>query len=165
MIYTKVQLTPEMTNKMVQITVEILDILAIATKEIKQSRASEFDLRFRFHDADTVPEKYLKRLIGRADLEDGMKKLDKLTNEEVVMAITQLREVTHNIDNRVTRVDEGVSRVEENVVVVRGDVQIVNETIKSVGDKVQTMADGERRLFSESSTSCLTLLFNKRQTE
>ena len=36
-IYTEVPLTPAMTNKMVQITVEILDILAIATKEMKQS--------------------------------------------------------------------------------------------------------------------------------
>ena len=46
--YTGVSLTPAMTEKMVQITVEILNILAIATKEMKQSRASEFDLRFRF---------------------------------------------------------------------------------------------------------------------
>ena len=97
-----------MTNKMVQITVEILDILAIATKEMKQSRASEVDLRFRFHDADIVPEKYLKRLIGRTDLEDGMKKLDKLTNEEVVMAIAQLQEVTHNIDKNVLDVKREV---------------------------------------------------------
>jgi hypothetical protein len=43
-IYTGVPLTPAMTDKMVQITVEILDILAIATKELEQSRASEFDL-------------------------------------------------------------------------------------------------------------------------
>ena len=42
--YTDVPLTPDMTNKMVQITVEILDILATATKEMKQTRASEFDL-------------------------------------------------------------------------------------------------------------------------
>lgn len=42
--YTEVPLTPAMTDKMVGITVEILDILANATKEIKQSRASEFVL-------------------------------------------------------------------------------------------------------------------------
>ena len=148
-IYTEVPLTPAMTDKMVQITVEILDILAIATKEMKQSRASEFDLRFRFHDAYIVSEKLLKRVVGRTDLEDGMKKLDKLTNEEVVMASAQLLKVTHNIDYRVTRVDEGTSRVDENVLIVRGEVQIVNENIKSVGDKVQTMADGRQRPFSE----------------
>ncbi|KAI9455159.1 hypothetical protein BJY52DRAFT_1417585 [Lactarius psammicola] len=38
-IYTSVPLTPAMTGKMVEITVEVLDILATATKEMKQSRA------------------------------------------------------------------------------------------------------------------------------
>ena len=40
-IYTGVPLTSAMTDKMVEITVEVLDILATATKEMKQSRASE----------------------------------------------------------------------------------------------------------------------------
>ena len=40
-IYTDVELTPEMTDMMVQITVEVLSILGIATKEIKQGRTSE----------------------------------------------------------------------------------------------------------------------------
>ena len=117
-----------MTNKMVQITVEILDVLAIATKEMKQSRASEFDRRFRFHDADIVPEKYLKRVIGRTDLEDGMMKLDKLTNEELVMASAQLLKVTHNIDN--------------NVLDVKRGVQLVGDDIKVLDGKLQTTADG-----------------------
>jgi phosphate starvation-inducible protein PhoH len=43
-IYTGVPLTPAMTDKMVEITVEVLDILATATKEMKQSRTSEFVL-------------------------------------------------------------------------------------------------------------------------
>ncbi|KAF8260849.1 hypothetical protein EI94DRAFT_1789749 [Lactarius quietus] len=38
-IYTGVPLTQAMTDKMVQITVEVLDILATATKEMEQSRA------------------------------------------------------------------------------------------------------------------------------
>ena len=129
MIYTEVPLTPAMTNKMVQITVEILDILAIATKEMKQNRMSEFDLRFRFHDADIVSEKFLKRVIGRTDLEDGMKKLDQLTNEEVVMASAQLLRVTHNIDN--------------NVLDVKREVQLVGDDIKAVEGKLQTTADGK----------------------
>ena len=43
-IYAGVPLTPKMTDKMVQITVEILDILATATKEMKRSAASKSDL-------------------------------------------------------------------------------------------------------------------------
>ncbi|KAH9019903.1 hypothetical protein EDB83DRAFT_2320682 [Lactarius deliciosus] len=63
-IYTGVPLTPAMTEKMVHITVEILDILATATKEMKQSRAKNF----------------VMKVAGRTDLEDGLKKLDKLIN-------------------------------------------------------------------------------------
>ncbi|KAF8261843.1 hypothetical protein EI94DRAFT_1705219 [Lactarius quietus] len=73
-IYTGVPLTPAMTEKMVEITVEVLDILATATKEMKQSRA----------------KKFVKRVAGLTELEDGLKKLDKLTNEESVLASAQL---------------------------------------------------------------------------
>ena len=62
--YTDVPLTPEMTDKMVQITVEILDILATATKEMKQSRASEFDLCPTFLEANIGSEKFVKRVVG-----------------------------------------------------------------------------------------------------
>ena len=117
-----------MTNKMVQITVEILDILAIATKKMKQSRASEFDLCFRFHDAEIVSEKFVKRVVGRTDLEDGMKKLDKLTKEEVMMASVQLLEVTHNIDS-VRRVYGNVAVVEDRVQLVNDDIRVVNEVV------------------------------------
>ena len=40
-IYTHVQQTKEMTDKIVQIMVEIITILGIATKEMAQGRMSE----------------------------------------------------------------------------------------------------------------------------
>ena len=40
-VHTKVEPTPEMTDMMVQITVEVLSILGIALKEVKQGRMSE----------------------------------------------------------------------------------------------------------------------------
>ena len=40
-VYTEVEPTPEMIDMMVQITVEVLSILGIVTKEIKQGRMSE----------------------------------------------------------------------------------------------------------------------------
>jgi hypothetical protein len=40
-VYTEVEPTPEMIDMMVQITAEILSILGIVTKEIKQGRTSE----------------------------------------------------------------------------------------------------------------------------
>jgi hypothetical protein len=40
-VYTEVEPTPEMMDLMVQITVEALSVLGIATKEIRQGRTSE----------------------------------------------------------------------------------------------------------------------------
>ena len=142
-----------MTKKMVQITVEILDILATATKEMEQSRGSEFYLLLTFLEADIGSEKFLKRVMGRTDLEDGLKKLEKLTNEEITMAIAQNLKLTHNIDTQVTRVGEGVKSIDENVLVVKSDVLLLNDNVTTVGDKVQTVADGGQRLFSKSPAS------------
>ena len=124
-IYTGVSLTPAMTNKMVQITVEILDILATATKEMKQSRLSEFHLRLSSLEAHIGLEIFLKKVAGRTDLEDGLKKLEKLTNEEIAMASARLVKVTDNINNKVTPVGDGVRGVDEKVQAVKGEVDEV----------------------------------------
>ena len=111
-------------------------------------------------DADIVSEKFLKRVIGQTDLEDGMKTLDKLTNEEVVMAIAQNLKVTYNIDKNMTEVNEGMRRVDENV---KGGVQLINDNIQAVNDNVRTMAAGRQRLFSESPASSLIIITQTRR--
>ncbi|KAH8978060.1 hypothetical protein EDB86DRAFT_3249263 [Lactarius hatsudake] len=64
--YTEVTPTAAMTNIITKIMVEVLMIFGIATKELRRGSA----------------KKFLKRLAGRADLEDAVKKLDRLTQEE-----------------------------------------------------------------------------------
>src|SRR6266852_6612854 len=53
----------------------------------------------------------MKRLIGRTDLEDALKKLDKLTVEEARMAIAENLKATHNVDERVRGVANSVAGV------------------------------------------------------
>ncbi|KAH9165986.1 hypothetical protein EDB89DRAFT_2076339 [Lactarius sanguifluus] len=90
--YTEVTPTAAMTDIIVKIMVEVLGILAISTKEIRQGRT----------------KKYLKRLAGRTELEDALKRLDKLTQEEARMAAAQLLEIAHNVENKITQViDDG----------------------------------------------------------
>ena len=178
-MYTGVSLTPAMTNKMVQITVEILDVLAITTKEMGQSRASEFKLRLTTLVANIGSGKFVKKVAGRTDLEDGLKKLEALTNEEIAMASARLVKVTDNIDNKVTGVGEGVTGVDERVravggevqvvgrdvlavegevQVVKAEVQLVNDNVQTVDNKLQTIAEGGQSLFSRSLVSSLTLI-------
>ena len=49
-IYTGVPPTPALTNVLVKIIVELLSTLALATKQVKQGRFSEFVLVVTTHD-------------------------------------------------------------------------------------------------------------------
>ncbi|KAI0277573.1 hypothetical protein BGY98DRAFT_610113 [Russula aff. rugulosa BPL654] len=124
-VYTEVEPTPEMMDIMVQITVEVLSILGIATKEIKQGRT----------------KKYMKRLIGRTDMEDALKKLDKLTNEEARMAVAQNLKATHNVDERVMGVGNTVVAVDNRVAGVDDRVAKVDDRVASVSDQVAKVDD------------------------
>ena len=117
---------------MVKVMVEVLDILAIATKEIKQSRASELSLRVMLPLAHIFPEKFLKKLAGRTDLKDALRRLDKLTNEEARLARAQVLKNTHVIDVKLTRVDETVGRVDTQMKNVRDEVQYVINNLDDV---------------------------------
>jgi hypothetical protein len=50
----------------------------------------------------------LKKLIGKTDIEDALKRLDQLTNEEVRMVAAQVLEATHAVDDKVGRVEDNV---------------------------------------------------------
>ncbi|KAH9039461.1 hypothetical protein EDB83DRAFT_2295745, partial [Lactarius deliciosus] len=137
-----------MTEKMVQITVEVLDILAIATKEMKESRA----------------KKFVKRVTGRTDLEDGLKKLDKLTKEESLLASAQLLKVTHDIQNQVMVVANGVEGVDQKVQVVvaqvedvKCDVQVVSDRVEVVDKMVQVIVDGGKEVTATAMEAKLIL--------
>ena len=66
-------------------------------------------------------EKFGKRLIGRTDIEDSLKRLDKLTHEEAWMGIAQNLKATHTVGESVRRVDDRVSAVDDRVTeIIRG---------------------------------------------
>ena len=81
-------------------------------------------------------EKYGKRLIGRTDLEDALKRLDKLTYEEARMATAEVLKMTHTID-------EGVTGVREQVLVV-------DDRVAGVDDKVTEVINGAQVTSSQT---------------
>ena len=98
----------------VEIVVEVLTILGIATKEVKCGRFSELISSVFWHSLLTgYSEKYMKKLAGKREMEDSLERLDKLTQEEARMASAEQLKMVQN---------------------VRGDV-------KDVGDKVQIVDD------------------------
>jgi hypothetical protein len=65
-------------------------------------------------------EKYAKKLIGRTKIEDALKRLDKLTQEEARMASAQNLEITHTVDERVREVVDTVVAIDNKVTQVIG---------------------------------------------
>ena len=52
-------------------------------------------------------EKFLKKLAGRTDLEDAVKRLDYLTQEEARMALAEVLKIAHTVRDDVKVVIEG----------------------------------------------------------
>ncbi|KAH9166823.1 hypothetical protein EDB89DRAFT_185083 [Lactarius sanguifluus] len=80
-----------MRDTIVKIMVEVLRIFGIVTKEIKQGRVN------------------ISKLIGKKDIEDALGRLDRLTQQEVQMAIVQVLTVIHHVKNGVQTVGDKVN--------------------------------------------------------
>ena len=98
-----------------------------------------------------------------ADIEDALKKLDRLTLEEARMALAEMLRITHRIRKEVKVVDGKVQKVEDKVEDVGDKVEEVGEKVggkvECVDEKVQVLIDGTRGLSSPFRT-ILTLTFS-----
>jgi hypothetical protein len=116
-------------------------------------------------------EKYGRKLIGRTDMEDALKRLDKLTQEEARMAVAQNLKATHAVDKRVTGVanmavaidnrvagvddrvagvDDRVARVDDRVARVDDGIARVDDKVARVDDKVAEVLQGAQTVFSQA---------------
>ena len=85
--------------------------------------------------ANLCSEKFLKKLVGRKEIEDVLKRLDRLTQEEALMAAAQILILTRTIDNKVTDVGNKVMDVGDNVMGVRN-------TLNDVDGKMDVVVKG-----------------------
>jgi len=86
-------------------------------------------------------EKYAKKLIGRMEMEDALKRLDKLTQEEAWMAAAQNLKATHAVDGRVKGVADTVEAIDNKVAGVGGRVAGIENQVAGVDDRVASVDD------------------------
>ena len=86
-------------------------------------------------------EKFFRKLAGMADLEDSLKKLDRLTQEEARIALSEVLKITHNTHDEVKVVDGKVEIVGDKVVGVGTEVKGIGVRVDDVGDKVEDVGD------------------------
>ncbi len=83
----------------------------------------------------------MKKLLGKTDIEDALKRLDKLTNEEMRMVTAQVLKGTQDVNDRVRVVDDRVAGVDDRVVGVDDRVAGVDNRVASVDDRVAGVDD------------------------
>ena len=130
--YIDVRPSAAMTDVIVKIMIEVISILGIVTKEVGQGRTSALFLAYLFPKIDRRAERYLKKLVGRKDVENALRRLDKLTQEEVRMAAVEALAITRNIDDKVNGVNKKLEGVDERVQDVDGRVKGVEHMVLGV---------------------------------
>ncbi|KAH9012106.1 hypothetical protein EDB84DRAFT_979410 [Lactarius hengduanensis] len=123
--YSEVPTTEAMKDIIVKIMVEVLGIFGIVTKEMKQGRT----------------KRYLKKLIGRRDVEDALGRLDRLTQQEVQMAIVQVLKISHHVKDGVQTVGKQVQGVDDKVNVAIED----GKETKALVQRATNNMDDEKR--------------------
>ncbi|KAH9967018.1 hypothetical protein BJV74DRAFT_968858 [Russula compacta] len=86
---------------------QLLSILALSTKSMTERRI----------------KKFLKRLVGKTEVEDALSRLDTLTKEESLMTVARTLEITHGVDSVVRDVDGNVKEIDHNVRTTKDGMQ------------------------------------------
>ena len=88
--------------------------------------------------------------MGKNDIEDTLKRLDRLTQEEARMASAQLLEIANAIDS-------GVRQIADDMLVVDNRVAGVGDQVQGVNNGVTAVMDGTQYIFYLLSQNSLTI--------
>jgi hypothetical protein len=99
--------TPIMTDIIVKIMVQLLSVLALATKQISQKRFSKCAVTYTSPVAQCTTEKFAKKLLGECEIEAVLQRLDRLTQEEARITVAQTLGVVHGLVGNVKIIMEG----------------------------------------------------------
>ena len=91
--------------------------------------------------------------MGKDDIQDTLKRLDRLTQEEARMASAQLLKVTSAIGSEVRVIADSVLVVDERVASVGSRVKDVDDRVKAVDDKLVAVIDGTQYILSPLSNT------------
>jgi hypothetical protein len=109
-IYAEIPPTPALTNVLVKIIVELISTLALATKQVKQGRFSEFVFVY-YDDLLNGTEKFMGKLRGEKDIEATIQRLDRLTLDEGRATAAQTLEVVYGLVQQKRAIMDGENSI------------------------------------------------------
>jgi len=145
-------LTNDSRELLGKIMAQLLSILALSTKAMTDRKFSELVQSMCIFLADYGSEKFLKKLVGRKDVEDAVSRLDMLTKEESLMVMARNLEVTHRIDGVVHDVDSNVKATKVLTEDIDGDVKatkvLVEDNVKGIQGVARNVDIGTQHILS-----------------
>ena len=160
--YTSARLTPEMIELLAKIMAQVLSVLALSTKVMKQKRISVSILSIHIFLADYNTEQIMKRLVGRKEVEDALQRLDALTNEEALMTAARTFEVVDQVHENTMEVKEVIHRVEDKVEANLEGNKRVEKRVVETKEVVYEMSDNVADMRRDVRSMDRTIKENKR---
>jgi len=91
----------------------------------------------------------MKRLVGKAEVENALQRLEMLTKEENLMTAARIFEAAHHINVNVKATQELTHHIDDNMMEVKGltynvraDVDVIKEGTRRVHDNVNLAKHG-----------------------
>jgi hypothetical protein len=128
--YVNITLTIAMIELLGKIMAQVITILALSTKEMKERQISESIHRIYLFLADDEIEKFFKRLLGRTAVEDALLRLDTLTKEESLMTAARTLQLLHQVHGNVATTTEIGQGVRDNMDRVETVARGVNRNVR-----------------------------------
>jgi hypothetical protein len=139
--YITASLTQEMTELLAMILAQVLSVLALSTKEMKESRISVFIYSRQYFLADHGSEKLMKRFMGKTEVEDGLQRLDMLTKEENLMTAACTLRVTSDIHHDVSVIKEDARDIKEDTRNINDNLEANKRGAPSSFQRIRTHTD------------------------
>jgi hypothetical protein len=76
----------------------------------------------------------VKRLLGKADVEEALSRLDMLTKEECLMVVARNLEVAHHVDANVTTTRELTQGIDNSVKVITWVARGMDNNVRAAKD-------------------------------
>ena len=142
--YVASSLTPEMTELLAKILAQVLSVLALSTKEIKERRISMLICSRYCSLAEDSAEKFMKRLIGKTEVEDGFQQLDNLTKEENLMTAACTLRVASDIRHDAKAIKVDTRDIKDDARDIKEDTQDIKDDTRNIKDDTRHIKDDTR---------------------
>jgi hypothetical protein len=96
--------------------------------------------------ADRGAEKFMKRLIGKKEVEDGLQELDMLTKEENLMTAARTLGITSDIRHDAKVIKDDARHIKDDTCDIKDDTRDIKDDTRDIKDDTHDIKDDTRNI-------------------